>query len=301
MDGAILIDKPAGLSSGEVVRRVKHHLKPDRIGHAGTLDPFATGLLILLLGKATRLQEMFLTGNKSYTGQICLGKATDTDDITGTVIEEQNVSDLRKTISQELLSELAARFLGVQEQIPPQYSAIKVGGVRSYARARQGEGFTLKARTIEIHSLDLAWDAEGNSIDFSVSCSKGTYIRSLARDIGVALNIPACLSELRRTGSEPYTIEQSVSLEALLSQPVGESTFVPINELVRGLPQIEFSPFECERLRLGDQSPLKRYGGKEFRLNRQVALINQLDQTLCGIAETASPLSQGELRVRCIL
>ena len=214
--GIFLIDKEAGPSSAQALTKIKKILKPSKIGHAGTLDPFATGLLVVMIGRATKLAQYAEEGHKTYSGVARLGVTTDTEDYTGKVLEERPVS-----VHETIFPELIKKYTGVIQQVPPCYSAIQVDGVRSYERARKGEQFVLNARTVQIHSLEIALQ-ESNQLFFRVSCSSGTYIRSLLRDIGEDLGCGASLLSLRREASLPFSVAhavpiQDVSWQALLS------------------------------------------------------------------------------------
>ncbi len=208
-DGIILIDKPKGDSSAKVLARVKHKLGVRKIGHAGTLDPMATGLLVCLVNGATKMADKVQSGKKTYTGVIKFGIITDSDDITGNVISKfDDLVDLSK------LPEIMKSFRGEITQLPPKISALKVGGVRAYKLARSGEAFELKPRTatIDLFEVEKITDDE---IRFKVICSKGTYVRALARDIGEALGCGGCLKELRREASEPFDVKNAKLVEAL--------------------------------------------------------------------------------------
>ena len=255
LSGGVLVDKPEGLTSAEVVRRLKRKLPPrTKIGHAGTLDPLATGLLIVLVGRATRLQSVFLESSKSYQGVLRLGLRTDTDDITGEVIER--VEDLLSTDDlKQKLPKLREQFLGNHLQVPPQFSAVQVDGERSYQRARRGEKTELKAREIIVEELELeVLTAETMAI--KVRASKGTYVRALARDIGKALGVGACLESLRRTASGDLYLAQAVPLASLLERESLEGITLPVADLLVHLPSVSLEQTYCQRLRAGDQSPL---------------------------------------------
>lgn len=182
MDGIILINKPKELTSHDIVNKVKKILN-EKVGHTGTLDPMATGVLPLLVGKGTLCSKYLINHNKTYKVKLELGKKTDTADIEGKVVEEKEVTNkmLEKTVIKEVLN----KFLGKQEQIPPIYSAIKVNGKKLYEYARKGQTVEIKPRQIEIYSIELlSINRKLKQIEFEVSCSKGTYIRSLCEDIG---------------------------------------------------------------------------------------------------------------------
>ena len=217
-EGILLVDKPAGLTSAKVVAKIKKKFSLKKVGHAGTLDPAATGLLVLLCGKATKLQAQFLNGDKAYEGVIRLGVETETNDLEGALVRKMDTSGLFATkTSKDLASDLQTAFLGEQQQIPPKFSAIKVNGKRAYKLARKGEKVEIKARSISIDELELKFVDE-QRLEFKMRCSKGTYVRSLARDIGSRLGVGGTLEFLRRTYSAPFSLEQAYLLEDLLER-----------------------------------------------------------------------------------
>jgi tRNA pseudouridine55 synthase len=206
MNGLVLIDKPEGLTSAEVVRRVKRRLG-GKVGHLGTLDPFATGLLPLCLGEATKIAQFLNTADKRYAGVIQLGAATDTGDRTGQTVDRAPVPDLAHID----LAALAGRFTGERLQTPPMYSALKRDGVPLYRLARRGMTVERTPRPVRIDRLTL--DPVGTDrLAFDVACSKGTYVRVLAEDIGAALGTPAHLAALRRTAFGAFRIDRAVPL-----------------------------------------------------------------------------------------
>src|SRR5690242_9957482 len=212
MDGVILIDKPAGITSAEVVRRVKARVKPARVGHLGTLDPFATGVLPILIGEATKLAPMLEGGDKHYEGAIRLGVETDTLDREGKPVREAALPQLEE----HALAAVARRFTGTIEQVPPVFSAIKRAGVPMYKLARKDAAIEAPPpRTIEIKELSLR--AEGrDTIRFTAVCSPGTYMRSLARDVALALGSAGHLGELRRVRSGRFTLSEAIAMEPAL-------------------------------------------------------------------------------------
>lgn len=210
LDGILLIDKPAGWTSHDVVARARRLTGQRRIGHTGTLDPMATGLLVLCLGQATRLVEYMVGHGKRYTGSITLGRTTTTDDAEGETAAERPVPPL----TQAAVEACAARFTGEIRQRPPAYSALKVGGQRAYAAARAGKTVELAERTVTITRFEARLTGE-RIIDITVDCSSGTYIRSLARDLGEALGCGGHLSALRREASGPFAVADALTLEAL--------------------------------------------------------------------------------------
>lgn len=210
LHGILLIDKPGGWTSHDVVARTRRLVGQKKIGHTGTLDPMATGLLVLCLGDGTRLVEYMTGHDKAYDGQITLGVRTATDDAEGEVLETRPVPAL----SDQDLRALEARFTGDLLQRPPAYSAVKVEGQRAYAAARRGDPLVLQPRPVRIHRLELRALAP-DKLALRVECGGGTYVRSLARDIGEALACGAHLSALRRTHAGLFRIEQAVTLETL--------------------------------------------------------------------------------------
>src|SRR6266849_6501796 len=213
MNAIVLVDKPAGISSADVVRRVKSRVKPARVGHLGTLDPFATGLLPIMIGEATKLAPFIDGGDKTYAGLIRLGTETDTLDRDGAVVRSAEVP----AISPEKIAEVAARFTGMIDQEPPVYSAIKRAGVPLYRLARRGENVAPpEVRRVEIKHLAL--DAHSaDAIRFVAVCTPGTYARALARDIGIALGTVAHLEELRRTRNGTFSLADASPLPDVLA------------------------------------------------------------------------------------
>ena len=213
MDGFINVLKPTGLSSHDVVDIVRRIFKQKRVGHAGTLDPAAAGILPVALGRAARLVEYMEGADKSYRAEIAFGYATDTGDVYGDVIERVENPVLP---SEEELRSVLAHFVGEIEQTPPAYSAIKVGGQRAYDLARQGAAVEMRARTVRIHQLELVHaDAAHARILVDVDCAKGTYIRALCTDIGAALGLPATMRFLLRTRVGGFMLADSYTLEEL--------------------------------------------------------------------------------------
>lgn len=243
-DGLVVIDKPAGWTSHDVVARVRRLAGTRRVGHAGTLDPMATGVLILGVNRATRLLGHLALHDKEYDATIRLGQATTTDDAEGEVTEAAAEGKAEAVADTEIAAVMRS-LTGDIEQVPSSVSAIKVDGVRAYKRARDGETVELKARKITVESFDIV-ERRGADLDVRVTCSTGTYVRALARDLGSALGVGGHLTALRRTRSGPYAIEQANTLEQL------ETTFTvtPLADAVAdGFPRIDVS--EEEALRIG--------------------------------------------------
>jgi tRNA pseudouridine55 synthase len=238
-DGILAINKPAGISSAGVVARVKRVLGVKKIGHTGTLDPFATGLLLIAVQKATRISRFFLNGSKHYTAKVTLGVETDTYDCTGKIVFEAE-SGVVNAILPEDVQQLVAGFFGSQEQIPPSFSALKHKGQPLYKLARKGEMIKKPPRKIEIYSISVQhMDLPGFEMD--VHCSGGTYIRSLAYDIGKKLNCGAHLSGLCRTRSSAFDLNAAIGLgdlEKMTPQEI-EPYILPMSECLAFLPSIQ--------------------------------------------------------------
>jgi tRNA pseudouridine55 synthase len=208
--GILNIDKPAGWTSHDVVGKVRRLLGQKSVGHAGTLDPLATGVLLVCVGQATRVSEYLMAGRKVYRAVVQLGIETDTYDVEGTIVAQADVPDL----THEDLVAAIARFTGTIEQIPPAYSAIKQDGVPAYRKARRGEMVTIQPRQVTIHDIELlGWSTP--YVTFNVTCDPGTYIRSLAHDLGASLGCGAVLAELRRLQSGQFRVEDAIGVETL--------------------------------------------------------------------------------------
>jgi tRNA pseudouridine55 synthase len=254
MNAILLVDKPAGISSAEVVRRVKFHVKPARVGHLGTLDPFATGLLPIMIGEATKLAPFIDGGDKEYAGRIRLGVETDTLDRDGAEVRRAGVP----AISAETLAQVAAQFTGAIEQVPPVYSAIKRAGVPLYRLARRGDDVAPpEKRNVEIKRLELICEAP-DAIRFVATCSPGTYARSLARDIGVALGTVAHLEELRRTRNGAFSIADAIPLATVLTalDSGAPLRLISLRDALAGLPELVVDTVAEKRLRNGDSRAL---------------------------------------------
>jgi tRNA pseudouridine55 synthase len=212
LDGALLVDKPSEWTSHDVVAKVRGHFRLPKVGHCGTLDPMATGLLILVLGKATRYSERLMASDKVYEGTMRLGEVTDSYDADGELVETRPVPPL----SLEDLNEAASAFVGDLQQIPPMVSAKKVGGVPLYRLARQGREIPREPRLVHVYTFRFE-DYEDPFGYFRVSCTKGTYVRSLAHDLGQRLGCGAHLTALRRTGSGRFDVADALPLKELLA------------------------------------------------------------------------------------
>ena len=217
MNGVVVVDKPQNITSHDVVTRARRCFGIRRVGHIGTLDPMATGVLPLVVGQATRLASLLSVGPKIYEGLIRLGVSTDTYDITGTVVtdsQNQSGSGSVRPPTKKTIEEATARFSGTFMQIPPPFSAKKIKGVRAYRLARQQQPVTPEAAKVTVHELSIL-DVTATHIRCRVSCEPGFYMRSLAHDLGSSLGCGACLETLRREQSGAFRLQQSISLNTL--------------------------------------------------------------------------------------
>jgi tRNA pseudouridine55 synthase len=229
MEGVLLVDKPRDHTSHDVVARLRGKLKMRRIGHAGTLDPMATGLLIILVGKATRVSQYLISLDKEYEGTIELGKVTDSQDAEGEVMETRPVPPL----TEDEVKTAIKGFLGDQYQMPPMYSAIKIDGVPLYKNARKGVEVEREPRFIRVMNWELTRFALPH-LDFRLRCTKGTYVRTLAHDLGQKLGCGAHLSALRRTATDKFNVSQALTLDQIqaLSLPEIEKRLISVYDAV---------------------------------------------------------------------
>ena len=229
-EGILLVDKPSGITSHDIVDRLRRKLKMKKIGHAGTLDPLATGLMIMLIGKATKVSQFLISLDKAYEGTFKLGVETDSQDSDGEVVETK---DLPENLSEETIGDAMKEFLGDQYQTPPMFSAKKINGVPLYKMARKGKTVEREPRVIRINELSLqGWNApEGR---FSMDCSKGTYVRTVFHDLGQKLDCGGHLTSLRRTKINDFSIEGVPTLEEIETMGTGEfqSLLIPVREAV---------------------------------------------------------------------
>lgn len=250
MDGFIVVDKPAGVTSHDVVAAVRRALRITKVGHTGTLDPFATGVLPVAVGEATKAIQFLDESIKEYAAVMRLGLVTDSLDVTGTVLAENATDHLRE----EHVVEVCGNFIGKIEQIPPMYSAVKQGGVPLYKLARRGEEVERAARPVEIYSITID-KIDLPDVSFTVRCSRGTYVRTLAADIGTSLGCGACLTALRRNASGLFTLEKTVTLAAVSEIDVVAASLISCEAALGYLPRID----------LTDQGLLHASHGKVLR------------------------------------
>ncbi len=279
--GIVVVDKPAGVTSAAVVARIKRALRGAKVGHLGTLDPFATGVLPICIGEGTKLAPFVDDAVKRYVGEIVLGAETDTLDGTGTVVAEAPVPTLTPASVGAALVGLRGDIL----QTPPMYSALKRGGVPLYKLARKGEEVARERRPIRVSRFDVAV-LDGGRLAFAVSCSKGTYVRVLAQDLGRALGTAAHLVTLRRTASGPLSLQHAMSLEALEARVAagGRPDVLAPSEALEHLRAVVVDPATVVAIRRGQQRALSRLGPPRTA-SEQVRVQND-DGTLVAIAES---------------
>jgi tRNA pseudouridine55 synthase len=251
IDGVLLLDKPRGMSSNGALQAAKRLLQARKAGHAGTLDPLATGLLPLLFGEATKLAFLLSEADKSYVADLRLGTTTTTGDAEGEVIDVRPVR-----VSAAEIEHALRHFRGPIDQVPPMYSALKHGGRPLYDYARAGERVERPARRVHIHRLELL-ERSANGLRIRVDCSKGTYIRTLAEDIGALLGTGACLDALRRTASGAWNIAQALSLEQLgsVTEAAARARLLPSEAALAGLARITLDEVDAVRFAQGQARP----------------------------------------------
>lgn len=282
MNGIILVDKPQDWTSHDVVGKLRGLLHERRVGHSGTLDPMATGLLVVFVGRATRAVEFAEADSKRYIAGLRLGTVTDTQDTSGTVLQSSEAK-----VSADELEAALAHFRGDIEQLPPMYSAVKIGGRKLYELARRGESVERKARKICIHSLEIIGSENGDYI-LDVSCSKGTYIRTLCNDIGEALGCGACMSSLRRVQAGNFSLAQAHSIEEISEAAKfgrAEELIIPTDSLFSHYPAFSVSPALEKKLRCGAQIKSGREDGR-YRVYSETGEFLLLGEVSGGCLKT---------------
>ena len=279
MNGIVIVDKPQGWTSQDVVSKLRGVFQTRRIGHGGTLDPMATGVLPVFVGRATRGVEFFEHADKTYEAVLKLGISTDTEDTTGTVLEEKPVN-----VTKEQFLAVLEQFRGEIEQIPPMYSALKVNGQKLYDLARQGKEVERKSRKITIFRLECL-EFSGDSARLLVHCSKGTYIRTLCKDIGNALGCGGCMAALRRVQAGAYTIEKAVSLQTLVESENPGQYLAPVDSLFGEYPQVILTANQEKRCRNGNSFSITLSDG-QYRAYSQTGEFLMLSQVSDGIMST---------------
>ena len=280
MNGIVIIDKPQDWTSQDVVSKLRGVLHTKRIGHGGTLDPMATGVLPVFVGRATRGVEFFEHAEKTYEAVLQLGITTDTEDITGTVLTRQDAF-----VTGEQLEQVLQQFRGEIQQIPPMYSALKVGGQKLCDLARKGKEVERKPRTVTIFELTLL-SMEADGIHLRVRCSKGTYIRTLCKDIGAALGCGGCMAALRRVAAGAYTIDEAVPLSVLVESEDPESFLRPVDTMFVRYPAVTLTEKQALRCRNGNSFSVELEDGTYRAYDAQgsfLMLAKVEDGTMCTI------------------
>lgn len=282
MNGIILVDKPQDWTSHDVVAKLRGVLHERRIGHSGTLDPLATGLLVVFVGRATRAVEFAEADSKEYITGLHLGVSTDTQDITGNIVAESAALP-----DEAALREALGRFIGDIEQIPPMYSAIKIGGKKLYELARRGESVERAPRKITVSAIDIA-GRDGDDYILNISCSKGTYVRTLCSDIGEALGCGACMSSLRRTRAGVFSVDDAHSLadiEAAVREGRLSDIILPVDTLFASFPKLTVSQSAAKRLKNGNIIKISAEDG-EYKVYSDSDEFLLLGRVECGKLKT---------------
>lgn len=283
MNGILLIDKPRDWTSHDVVGKLRGILRERRIGHSGTLDPMATGLLVVFIGRATRAVEFAEAHEKEYHAGLRLGMVTDTQDVTGTVLEQCDCS-----VSREELEAVLPRFRGEIQQIPPMYSAIKVQGKKLYEIARKGGEVERKPRPVTISKLEVTGEEHGDYL-LDVVCSKGTYIRTLCHDIGGALGVGGTMSALRRVRAGQFSLENAYTLEQVQQAADAgraEELLLPVDALFSEYPAVALTAKGEKRCRVGNDYPVPETAGEICRVYGGDGAFLALARAEQGIGKT---------------
>ena len=279
MNGIVIVDKPQGWTSQDVTARLRRVFNTRRIGHGGTLDPMATGVLPVFVGRATRGVEFFEHAEKTYETVLRLGMTTDTEDVTGTVLTQREAH-----VTAQQAEAVLEHFRGEIQQIPPMYSALKVNGQKLCDLARKGKEVERQPRPITIHELTLL-ECGGNTLRLRVRCSKGTYIRTLCKDIGEALGCGGCMQELRRVTAGEYTIEESVPLQQLLDTQEPEKYLRTVDTMFRSHPAVTLTANQEKRCRNGNSFTLNIADGT-YRAYSQSGEFLMLAKVEGGVMST---------------
>lgn len=246
-NGIIIVNKPAGWTSQDVAAKLRGVFHEKRVGHGGTLDPMATGVLPIFVGRATRAVEFFEHADKEYLATLRLGTVTDTQDTTGTVLETRPVC-----VTEQVLSKVLTEFTGELSQLPPMYSAVKIHGQKLYTLARQGKEVERAPRRISIFALELL-SGEGTDYGLRIRCSKGTYVRTLCADIGARLGCGGCMAALQRTRAGAFSLAQAYTMDELLSAEHPEELLLPVDTLFSDVPALTVRASAEKKLRNGAQ------------------------------------------------
>ena len=279
MNGIVIVDKPQNWTSQDVTARLRRVFQTKRIGHGGTLDPMATGVLPVFVGRGTRGVEFFEHAEKTYETVLKLGITTDTEDIWGNVLTQSPVS-----VTEEQIDRVLSQFRGEILQVPPMYSALKVKGQKLCDLARKGQQVQRQPRPITIHQLTLLERGE-DTLRLQVRCSKGTYIRTLCKDIGEALGCGGCMQQLRRTTAGEYTIDEAVPLETLLEAEKPEQFLRPVDSMFRSYPSLTLTANQEKRCRNGNPFSLSVPDGT-YRAYSESGEFLMLAQAENGVMST---------------
>ena len=279
MNGIVIIDKPQGWTSQDVTARLRRVFNTRRIGHGGTLDPMATGVLPVFVDRATRGVEFFEHAEKTYETVLRLGITTDTEDISGTVLAERDAF-----VTGSMLEEVLSQFRGEILQVPPMYSAIKINGQKLCDLARKGREVERKPRPVTIHELTLL-GMEADGIHLRVRCSKGTYIRTLCKDIGEALGCGGCMAELRRVSAGSYTIEEAVPLAELIATEDPQKYLRGVDTMFSRYPEVVLTANQEKRCRNGNPFSVKLEDGT-YRAYSQTGEFLMLAKVETGVMST---------------
>ncbi len=279
MNGIVIVDKPQEWTSQDVTARLRRVFNTRRIGHGGTLDPMATGVLPVFVGRATRGVEFFEHAEKAYEAVLLLGRTTDTEDVFGNTLTEQEVN-----LSEEEFLAILPKFRGKIQQVPPMYSALKINGQKLCDLARRGKEVERQPREIEIFELECL-EFTGNTARLRVRCSKGTYIRTLCKDIGEALGCGGCMQELRRVQAGEYTIAEAVPLKELLETEEPEKYLRGVDTMFRNYPETRLTPNQEKRCRNGNSFSVKLEDGT-YRAYGQSGEFLMLAKVENGIMST---------------
>jgi len=299
LSGIILVDKPVGLTSHDVVAKVRKTLQIKKVGHAGTLDPFATGLLIVLIGEGTKLSNYLMEGDKKYIAEIRLGEKTDSADLTGNIVEKQPFGHLKKEVVKEVLS----RFTGRSKQLPPMHSAVKVDGEPLYKLARRGLEVARKKRDVNIKRLNLV-DYKLPNLVIEVECEKGTYIRTLAEDISEALQTCGHLTKLRRVGSGAFVDKGAVTMDGLEDKEQLLASMISLNDSLPFMPEAIIDKDNVMNVVNGGKLRagwIKFFASKVIKEGEKIKLIDGC-RSLLSIAEVNRDIgADGEIPAGCIV
>ena len=259
-NGIIIVDKPATWTSQDVTAKLRGVFHEKRIGHGGTLDPMATGVLPVFIGRATRAVEFMESAEKEYVAGLRLGLTTNTQDTTGEVLIEQSVD-----ITLDQLRAVLPKFMGEIDQIPPMFSAVKIGGRKLYELARKGKEVERKPRRITIHELELVGEENGDYL-LRVRCSKGTYIRTLCHDIGAALGCGGCMSSLRRTAAGRFSLKDAVPLADIIAHEDAASLLMRVDSLFSDYPALRVRDAHTAKLKNGASVKDRAYADGTYRV-----------------------------------